>query len=197
MRPSSGLGTRIAVVGPAVSGKSTLARTLGEVLGLPVVEIDALYWEADWGVAEPGEFLSRVNAATTADSWIVDGHYERIWPSIWPRAETVIWLDLPLRILLVRGFRRSWRRWRTKELLWNTNREHLCRQLQVWDPDRSLLGWLLRSYSARRRSYVQATLDDRWSRVRFIRLCSPAEIEQFLSVVSSSRFPSSTPAADG
>jgi hypothetical protein len=128
-----------------------------------------------------------VLVATAGDSWIVDGHYERIWPDLWPRAETVIWLDLPLRTLLWRGLVRSWRRVRRKEVLWGTNTEKVWRQLKVWDPDQSLLGWVLVSHRTRRRAYIAATVDPRWRNVHFVRVCSTDEVSLLCSELAAAR----------
>jgi adenylate kinase family enzyme len=187
--PELPLGSRIVIAGPAASGKSTVARQLAAVLSLPVVELDALYWKPDWVASSEDEFREKVADATAGEAWIVDGHYERVWPELWPRAQAVIWLDLPLPILLVRGFARSWRRWRGHEELWGTNRESVWRQLKFWDADRSLLGWLLRSHKARRRSYIAATVDPRWEHIRFVRICADNEIAQLLVIcdIASSR----------
>ena len=35
------------VVGPGAAGKSTLAACLGEITGLPVIELDKLFWRPD------------------------------------------------------------------------------------------------------------------------------------------------------
>ena len=43
MSDADNLGRRIAVVGPMCSGKSTLAALLAERLGMPFVELDALF----------------------------------------------------------------------------------------------------------------------------------------------------------
>ena len=163
-------GRSNVVVGPAASGKSTIARQLAEMLSLPVVELDALYWEPGWVASAEEEFRKKVASVAAWDSWVVDGHYERIWPELWPHAQAVIWLDLPLRTLLVRGFLRSWHRWRRQEVLWGTNRESVWAQLKFWDADRSLPGWLLRSHKARRRAYIAATVDRRWAHIRFMRI---------------------------
>jgi len=179
----SPLGQRIAIVGAAASGKSRLAQQLGRLLNKPVVELDALYWEPGWRASSDAVFRERVAAATAGVEWIVDGHYERVWASIWPNVDTVIWLDLPLRVLLWRGFIRSWKRIRDHELLWGTNRESITRQLQVWNTDKSLVGWLLASYGGRRQAYVTATVDPRWSHIRFIRICSSAELTTMLAAL--------------
>ena len=49
----------------------------------------------------------------------------------WPRLQMAIWLDLPLPRLVWRVVARSWRRWRSKELLWGTNRIRLSSTKQV------------------------------------------------------------------
>ena len=45
---TSPVGHRIQVIGPTNAGKSTLAARLGEVLGIPATDLDALYWKPDW-----------------------------------------------------------------------------------------------------------------------------------------------------
>ena len=39
---------RIAIIGAGGAGKSTLARQLGEVLGIEVIHLDALFWKPGW-----------------------------------------------------------------------------------------------------------------------------------------------------
>ena len=41
----------MVILGRGGAGKSTLARRLGEVTGLPVVELDTLFWQA--GLSAP------------------------------------------------------------------------------------------------------------------------------------------------
>ena len=67
---------RIVVVGTSGSGKSTMARGLGQALGLRVVELDAINWQPGWRALDkddPAEFRSRVAAATAGDNWVSDG----------------------------------------------------------------------------------------------------------------------------
>ncbi len=39
---------KINVVGTSGVGKSTLARRLAQILSLPYIEMDRLYWRPDW-----------------------------------------------------------------------------------------------------------------------------------------------------
>jgi hypothetical protein len=71
---------------------------------------------------------------------------------VWGRADLIVWLDYPLRLVLARYARRTWRRWRSKELLWGTNMESLRQELMLWSK-RSLIHWLFRSYFRHRREY--------------------------------------------
>lgn len=178
----SPLGTRIVVIGNTSSGKSTLAARLAQGLGVPFVELDALNWEPNWhSLAEhdPEEFERRIREATAGDGWVVAGSYssfsERIF---WPRLETVVWLDLPLRLVLWRVIRRSWKRWRSKELLWGTNRENFWKHWMVWSPD-SLLYWAVTTHRRKRERYLRYMAEPRWAHIRWVRLTSPAEVEAF------------------
>ena len=39
---------RVMIIGQPGAGKSTLARQVGDRLGLPVVHIDHIHWQAGW-----------------------------------------------------------------------------------------------------------------------------------------------------
>jgi len=81
------------VVGATGSGKSTLAQRLAARLGADYVELDALFWEADWKQAAPDVFRARVDGATAGTAWVVAGNYGRIRDLLWPRAQSIVWLD--------------------------------------------------------------------------------------------------------
>ena len=105
---------RIMIIGGSGSGKSTLARSVGERLNLPVVHMDALFWEPNWVMASEDVFLSRVEQAIAQRAWVMDGNYSRTWPNRIRRADTLIFLDYPgwlrlLRVLsrTVRGYGRT------------------------------------------------------------------------------------------
>ena len=64
---------RINVVGTSCSGKTTLARAIADRLAIPHVELDALYWAADWTPVPDDVFRDRVERAVTPKRWVVDG----------------------------------------------------------------------------------------------------------------------------
>ena len=190
----SPIGTRIVVVGTTSSGKSTLAARLAQALGVPFVELDALNWEPNWVSVyetDPDEFARRLAAATAGASWVVAGNYTG--PSreaFWRRLETAVWLDLPLPQILYRVITRSWRRWRTHELLWGTNYEHFGKHLRVWNSE-SLIYWALETHRRRRRQTLADMADPRLAHIRFVRLTSSSEVEAFTrSVEEACRLPS-------
>ena len=181
------IGRRVHVIGNSCTGKSTLARRLALALGADLVELDALNWLPDWvGLNEtnPKELERRFEHATRGDAWVVAGSYTRFAQrTFWARLDTVIWLDLPVPLLVWRVLRRSWRRWRTKELLWGTNVERFWPQLALWRGDDSLVYWVVTAQRGKRRGMRAAMADPRWSHIRFIRLASVAEIETFAANV--------------
>jgi adenylate kinase family enzyme len=87
---------RIAVLGCAGSGKTTLARALGERLGLPVIHVDDVYWrgpDAAFGFKWPPlheELIAR-------DAWIIDGMKPGVLAARLSRADTAVFLDFPRR----------------------------------------------------------------------------------------------------
>ena len=178
------LGRRIHVIGNSCSGKSALAARLSQALELPLVELDALNWLPGWvglNATDPGRLEQRIREATAGDSWIVAGSYVAFSQRVfWPRLQSVVWLDLPMPTLIARVLRRSWRRWRTKELLWGTNYESFWRQLMVWRKEDSLVWWIVTQHRRKRREMRAFMADPRWSQLRFYRLASAADVEDFM-----------------
>lgn len=171
-------GKNIVVIGPSCAGKSTLARELAGRLGLRYVELDALSWEPGWRSAPVEVFRGRVASATEGDGWAADGNYGVARDLLWPRVHTIIWLDFSLRVVMRRMVRRTWRRWRSQELLWGTNRERLWYQL-IPHPDRSLFVYTLRTHRRRRREFEQL-MSEGDDAAAWIRLRSPRELERWL-----------------
>ena len=91
---------RILILGPSGAGKSTLARRLGACLGLPVVHLDSINWNPGWVQTRPEQFRARLAEAAAKESWVMDGNYTSHLDLRLPRAEAVIWLDLPRYIYL-------------------------------------------------------------------------------------------------
>ena len=89
--------TRIAIIGNAGGGKSTLARKLEDLLGLPLHSIDQLQWRPGWTPAPKQEFADVHTKLIATPRWIIDGwgDFEMIEERL-DRSDTVILVDHPL-----------------------------------------------------------------------------------------------------
>src|SRR5258707_1014904 len=154
---------RVGIVGDSCSGERTVGRGRAGGGGGAQVELDALYWLPGWTEPETTEFRANVEAAISRlERWVVSGNYlEKTQDVVWPLATAIVWLDLPLRVTIPRILRRSWRRWRSRELLWGTNREVFWGQLKVWS-DASLIGYTVRHHRRRRAQIIASLSDPRW-----------------------------------
>lgn len=182
---------RINVVGTSCSGKTTLARELARRLDVPHVELDALFWGPNWTPVPTERFRSRLSAALEPDRWVADGGYAPVRDITWKRADTIVWLDYPLRLVLVRWARRTVVRIRSREEFWpgTGNRESFGRALRR----DGLIWWILGTHGRRRTSFsaaMHARADLRW-----IRLRSPAEAERWLASVQPPPSPATTAGA--
>jgi len=175
------LGQRVVIIGPSCSGKSTLGERLAERIGAPFVELDALFWKPGWQESADEEFQERIQRATAGERWVVAGNYRRhTVGSVWPRAETIVWLEFPMRLVLRRIVTRSWKRSRRKELLWGTNYERFWPQLKLWNQKDSLIAYTWRNYPAQARRFEGAMSDPSFSHIRFVRLRSPDELSALI-----------------
>ena len=94
---------RIAIIGPGGAGKSTLARQLGQALGLPVFHLDRLFWRPGWVETPREEWAQKQRDVLQAhDGWIMDGNYGGTLEVRLAAADTIIFLDFSPWVCLPR-----------------------------------------------------------------------------------------------
>ena len=173
------MSRRINVKGTSGSGKTTFAQELARRLELPFVELDALHHGPDWSETPTDEFRARVTAAIDAapEGWVLDGNYRhKVEAIVLAQADTLVWLEPPLRVSLGRLGRRTWRRWRGAEELWHGNRELVRNMI---GPRKGLFAWAVRSYFHHKRELPAAVA--RHPHLRLVHLHSAPEVEAFLA----------------
>ena len=175
---------RVAIIASASgNGKTTLGRRLAERLDVPFVELDAMFHLPGWEELPRDEFRSQVASVVEGDGWVVDGNYSVVRDLVWDRADTVVWLDLPRRLVMRRVILRTLRRAVTREALWNGNREPLTNFYRL-DPQENIIRWTWVRYATYFERFEAAVHDPANDRLRFIRLRTPQEIDAFLAASS-------------
>lgn len=169
---------RVVVLASASgNGKTTFGRALAEKLDVPFVELDALVHGPGWVETPDDELRALVEPIVAGEGWVVDGAYQRkLGDLVLRSADTVVWLDLPMRVWLPRLVRRTWRRIRGHEQLWNDNRETVRNTVFARD---GLFPYAFRSHFRRRRAYPVALAP-----YNTVRLRTPKEVERWLETSS-------------
>ena len=93
---------RVLVIGPCGAGKSTLARELAPLMRLPLVHMDQLGWQPGWVETDKAELTARLAEAVAGEEWLIEGNYGSTLTPRLERADTVIYLDFPIRLCLWR-----------------------------------------------------------------------------------------------
>jgi adenylate kinase family enzyme len=153
---------------------------LARRLEVPHIELDAIFHQPGWTELEPGEFRSRVGERVGAPGWVVDGNYSSVQDLVWERADTVVWLDLPLPVVAGRVVARTVGRVVRRTELWNGNREPASNLWSV-NPQKSIIAWSLTRHARYRRRYAEAAADPRWAHLTFTRLQSRRQVDAFLA----------------
>ncbi len=169
---------RMVVIGTSGSGKTTLARQIAHKLGVAHVELDALHWEPNWTMADQETFRARVEEATRGDAWVVDGNYNKARDIVWSRAESLIWLDYPLWLVMGRIVSRTLSRILRNEELWNGNRESFRMGFMSRE---SIIVWAFTTYHRRRREYPELFAQPEYRHLRVICHRSPRQTKQWLA----------------
>ena len=98
---------RILIIGSGGAGKSTFARDLGAILGLPVIHLDQLYWREGWQKPSKDEWAITVDRAIAGNEWVMDGNFGGTLPQRIKRADAIILLDISRWICLWRVAKRA------------------------------------------------------------------------------------------
>ncbi|QUJ77031.1 AAA family ATPase [Sulfitobacter albidus] len=168
---------RIMIVGGPGSGKSTLARTLGARLGLPVHHMDHIHWQGVWDERPKEEKIRLAHAVEAQDAWVFEGGNSATYDNRMARADTVIWLDLPVGLRLWRVTKRTLRYvGRTRPDLPEGCRERLNRETVVFY-----------RFIWRMRHVQRAKIAERFNAARpdltRVHLRSPAEVRAWLAQI--------------
>lgn len=91
---------KIIIIGCPGAGKSTFARELQKITGLPLFYLDMIFHRADKTTCSKEEFDEKLNEILSRDQWIIDGNYARTLSVRLARCDTVFWLDYPLEVCL-------------------------------------------------------------------------------------------------
>ncbi len=167
---------RVVVVGTSGSGKTTVAARIGEELGLLHIELDSIHWLPNWTELPDEEFRTQVAEKITVDRWVADGNYKPVRDLLWRRADTLVWLDLPFRVVFWRVVKRTIRRVWTGEELWNANKEKLSALFGRY----AMPVWVIRTYWRRKRDYPEIISKPEYAHLRLVHLRSVAETEAWL-----------------
>jgi adenylate kinase family enzyme len=165
---------RVAIMASASgNGKTTLGRALAPRLGVPFVELDALVHGPGWTEISDAGLRDALEPVLARGAWVIDGNFQaKLGDLVLRDAELVVWLDLPMRVWLLRLVRRTAGRIVRREVLWNGNRETL--RGAVWGRE-SLIGYALNSHLRKRREWPLQLAG-----YPVIRLRTTAEVRRFL-----------------
>jgi adenylate kinase family enzyme len=162
------------------AGKSTLARDLGQRLGLPVVHLDKLWWaDATYAIKgsstvrehtlSPLAFRRLQEDITAHDRWIIDGDASSLDVRL-RRADTIVVLDLPRWICAWRVVRRTGK----------ARSDYPPDVRETWRWTITLLHWIART-SPHRRRQIFASIAEHGIHARVVVLTSAEQVRDYRS----------------
>jgi hypothetical protein len=141
-----------------------------------------LYFGSNFSTVPPSVLRERTSAAIAGDRWVTDGNKSAVRDLVWPRADTIVWLDYPLLVSLWRLGRRAL--WRTSVLQAQAaaagGKTRLPRQFLL-----AAKGVLtaLRSHMGQRREYPRMFAEPKNRHLAVVRLRSPRATRRWLARV--------------
>ena len=170
---------RVNVIGTSGSGKSHFSQKLAEKMGVPYIQLDAIYWQPNWSEPSNEAFFADLKSAISADVWVLDGNHSKTNHIKWQRTDTIIWLDFSFfrtfRQILSRSIKRAW----TKGEIWKGtgNKESFRKSFLSSD---SVILWMLTNYTKTKHKYGKLFNQNDLEETKLIRIRSPREAALFL-----------------
>lgn len=172
---------RVMIIGGSGSGKSMVARKLGDITGLPVVHLDKIHWQPGWVERPKPERYELIRDVVATDKWIFDGNYSLTFELRAARADTIIFLDISTRRRVARVL------WRTATSFGRTRPD-----MTEGCPERMntlyvdfVVNWVAKYQSRGARARALALIEDVRSRCAIHHLKSPPDVQGFLSGVAA------------
>jgi len=101
---------RINVVGTSGCGKSTFSKKLAQLLNVPYLEIDKIFWQRNWTYLNDDHLIEKLKTELSATHWVLDGNYTRTTPVKWKNVQMVKWLDYSYVRVMQQIIRRTLKR---------------------------------------------------------------------------------------
>jgi adenylate kinase family enzyme len=172
---------RVLVIGAAGAGKSTFSRALAAITGLPLIHLDAEFWQAGWRETPRELWKQRVAELLRGERWIMDGNYGGTLRERIDVADTVVLLALPRVQCLLRVVGRSMRgRGKARPDMHPECPEQL--------PDWEFLKWIW-LYPRVRLPGILEMLQAYAGRKTVVILRTSAEVEEYLDALRLARVP--------
>src|SRR4051812_18749712 len=179
---------RILILGRTGSGKTTLAREPAAARGVPHVELDSLYFGPDFSTAPPSILRERTSEAIAGERWVTDGNKRAVRDLVWPRADTVIWLDYGFHVSMWRLAKRARARTSSLSAQAAENGGRTAVPKQMLAAGRGVLK-ALRSHRGPRREYPRMFAEPANRHLAVARLRSPAATREWLARVTDGAQP--------
>jgi adenylate kinase family enzyme len=100
---------RIAMIGCGGSGKTYLSAALAARLSLPIVHLDAEYYDQAWQPMPREQFAARQRQLVDSPQWLIEGNHASTLPIRLAAADTLVFLDLPAITCLAGILQRRWK----------------------------------------------------------------------------------------
>ncbi|WP_425040106.1 AAA family ATPase [Primorskyibacter sp. S187A] len=165
------------ILGQPGAGKSTLARSLGEITGLPVVHVDKIHWMSGWVERAKEEKIALALQEQSAPRWIFEGGLAATKEDRLNRADMLIVLDIPFAL-------RVWRVAKRTVLYYGRTRPDLPEDC----PERfsaEFWAWIWNTRKTGRRNNLQWASRARELGKRVVILSSPAMVRRFLKTLDA------------
>lgn len=97
---------KILITGSPGAGKTTLAKEMETILGIPAIHLDAIFWKPNWIKTAKCERIAFLKKIEQKDSWVLEGNFLNTIDRQLEIATTVILLDFPRLVCIWRVFKR-------------------------------------------------------------------------------------------